>query len=58
MSNLKEQIADARKSVRECKKTVPWIFPEYHELSIAREEYEAAKLRYEYAKKAWKELGQ
>jgi hypothetical protein len=57
MSNLKSNIAEAQKAIRNTKKADPSIYPQYTELSIARLEYEKAKARYEKALKVWRKLG-
>jgi hypothetical protein len=57
MSNLKDQIKDSKRSIRYNKICHPYIYPEYNKMMDAKLELADAKLRYEEAKRIWKNLG-
>jgi hypothetical protein len=55
--DMKEQIKESKLHIRKLKKVSPYIFNEYYQLSITEKELERAKKAYEFAKRAWKNLG-
>jgi hypothetical protein len=55
--NLQENIHDAKKRLREMKRSTPWIFNEYQQLMAIRERHAMLTRMLEKAEQTWKELG-
>ena len=57
MNGFNEQIAAAKQSIRERKRTAPWLLPEWVKMHHAEQEFRKALRNYERAKDAWEKLG-
>lgn len=57
MTELEKIIADSKKEIRKMKKTIPYIFPEYDVLMIAKRRLQESKKQLEEAKRNWNNLG-
>jgi len=57
MSNLAEQIAFAKSSIRKIKRSAPWLYYEYHAMKDAEAAVREAKARLKKCRANWKRLG-
>lgn len=54
---IKQQIKECSKEIREMKKHMPYIFVEHNNMIHAKEKLERAQREYDEAKRIWEQLG-